>query len=37
MGEGGGALQDKGITSKRSSNVYGGVDYTQRSGNLCGV
>jgi len=37
MGEGEGAQWSKGATSKESGNVYGGVDYTQRSGDICGV
>ena len=37
MEEGEGAQWSKGTASKGSSNVYGGVDNTQRSGDLHGV
>jgi len=37
MKEGERAQWSKEAASKKSSNVYGGVDYTQRSGDICGV
>jgi len=37
MGEGEKAQQGEGTAPKGSSNVHGRVDYTQRSGDVCGV
>jgi len=37
IGEGEGAQWSKRAASKGSSNMYGGVDYIQRSGDICGV
>ena len=37
MGEGKGAQWSEGAAPKGSGNVHRGVDYTQRSGDICGV
>ena len=37
VGEGKGAQWSEGVAPKGSSNVYGGVDNTQRDSNLCRV
>ena len=37
MGKGKKAQWSKGTAPKRSSGVHGGVDYTQRSGDIHGV
>jgi len=37
MGKGKKAQWSKGTAPKRSSGVHGGVDYTQRSGDVRGV
>ena len=37
IGEGEEAQWSKGAAPKGNGNVHGGVDHTQRSGDICGV